>query len=69
MVLVHMGTNQVFELNSTGARIWELLEEGVEGDELLAALTEEFDVDGDQLRGEVDTILGELFFEGLVTPA
>lgn len=66
MVLVHMDSNQVFELNRTGARIWELLERGVGGDALLAALTEEFDIDGDQLRGEVDSILGELLSEGLV---
>ena len=68
MVLVHMGTNQVFELNRTGARIWELLTGGIGGGQLLAALTEEFEVDGDRIRGEVETILSELLSEGLVTP-
>jgi hypothetical protein len=68
MVLVHMGTNQMFELNRTGARIWELLGEGVGGKQLLVTLADEFDVDEDQLRNEVDTILGELATKRLVTP-
>jgi len=67
MVLVHVGTNQVFELNRTGARIWELLEEGVGGNQLLMTLAGEFDVDEDQLRNEVDTILSELTTEHLIT--
>ena len=28
MVLIHMQTNKIFELNRTGARVWELLGEG-----------------------------------------
>ena len=67
MVLVHMGTNQVFELNRTGARIWELIEEGVGENQLLTRLANEFEVDHDQLQNEVGTILGKLATEGLVT--
>ena len=69
MVLVHMGTNQVFELNRTGARIWELIEEGVGENQLLTRLASEFDADHDQLRNEVDAILSELATEGLVNRA
>jgi hypothetical protein len=67
MVLVHMRTNQVFELNRTGARVWELLQGGVSGEQLLMTLAGEFDVDEDQLREEVDTILSELAAERLLT--
>lgn len=67
MVLVHTATNKVFELNRTGARIWELLEERIGGEQLLTTLVDEFDIDLDQLRNEVDAILGELSTEGLVT--
>lgn len=67
IVLVHIGTNQVFELNRTGARIWELLEQGIEGEQLLESLADEFDVDREQLRSEVDDILSELASERLIT--
>ena len=67
MVLVHMATNQVFELNLTGARIWELLEQGIGGEQLLQSLADEFDVDREQLRNEVSDILSDLVAENLVT--
>ena len=67
MVLVHIGTNQVFELNRTGARIWELLERGIEAEQLLLSLADEFDVDHEQLRSEVSDILNDLASEHLVT--
>ena len=68
-VLVHMETNRVYELNLTGARIWELLEDGVSGESIVTTLIDEFDADPGQLRNEVDAILGELAAEGLVTVA
>jgi hypothetical protein len=66
MVLVHLGTNQIFELNDTGARVWELLQEDIVGDDLLARLAGEFDVDPLILRNEIEALLSELVNEGLV---
>ncbi len=66
MVLVHLGTNQIFELNDTGARVWELLQENIVGDDLLARLAGEFDVDPLILRNEIEALLSELVNEGLV---
>ena len=67
IVLVQMDTNEVFELNRTGARIWELLEEGAGEEQLLETLADEFEVDDDELRREVDTLLAELADRRLVT--
>ena len=67
MVLVHLATNQIFELNHTGARVWELLQNGITGDALIDHLKAEFDVDPETLRDEVETLLSDLETAGLVS--
>jgi hypothetical protein len=66
MVLVHLHTNQIFELNETAARLWELLSE--DGDVAVAEsrLSEEYEVDPDQLRSEVETTLALLTTERMI---
>jgi PqqD family protein of HPr-rel-A system len=66
MVLVHLSTNQVFELNNTGARVWELLESGAHTEEILERLSAEFDVEPEQLRRDVTRLLEELEAAGLI---
>jgi predicted transcriptional regulator len=67
MVLVHLATNQIFELNDTGARVWELLHEGVAGDALVDRLAAEFEVDSSTVQTEIESLLGELVEAGLMT--
>ena len=67
MVLIRLSTNQVFEFNSTGARIWELLEAGAHEDEILERLTAEFEVGPDQSRQDLDNLLQYLKTEGLIS--
>ena len=61
-----MRTNRIFELNETGARIWELLSEGLDQQTLLNRLVEEFDVDSERAAKEVAAVLDQLGREGLV---
>src|SRR5215510_5014894 len=37
-VLVHLGTNRIFELNGTGMRVWELLGQGLGVDGIVRRL-------------------------------
>jgi PqqD family protein of HPr-rel-A system len=67
MVLVHLASNQVFELNNTGARVWELLQAGADTEEILERLSEEFEVDPKQLRRDVIDLLEELKTAGLIS--
>jgi hypothetical protein len=67
MVLVHLATNQVFELNDTGARVWELLGAGVNEEKILEQLTAEFEVEAEQLRQDVGDLLRELKSAGLIS--
>lgn len=66
VVLVHLKTNQIFALNPTGARFWELLAGGGARPEIEAALLDEFDVDAVQLAAEIDGLLAALAREGIV---
>jgi hypothetical protein len=64
-VLVHLGSNRIYELNDTGARIWELASEGATVEGLIDRLEREFDVDRGQLASEVAVIVNDLVREGL----
>jgi hypothetical protein len=65
-VLVHMGRNQIFALNPTAARLWELLNEGHDLAAAVAQLTQEFDVDDATAKAEAEKLLEVLKEEGLV---
>jgi hypothetical protein len=66
VVLVHLGTNRIYTLNSTGARFWDLLERGLDRDAIKAALLEEFEVGELQLDAELKAIVAELSAQGLL---
>ena len=65
-VLVDLTTNQIFELNRTGYRVWELLEQRLDRNTMIDALQREFDVERGQLEIEVDELLSELRREDLL---
>lgn len=65
MVLVHMGRNEIFSLNPTGARLWELLVEGRSREDAVGCLQREFEVTAEVARKEADELLAMLAREGL----
>ena len=65
-VLVHLGRNEIFALNATGARLWELLSQGRTLSEAAQELMREFDVSEEQVRTEANALLARLADEGLV---
>jgi hypothetical protein len=68
LVLIHLATNRIFELNPTGSRVWELLRDGEDEDGMVRRMLEEFDVPEDQLRDEIRSVIGRLVAENLVVP-
>ena len=66
-VLVHMGRNEIFALNATGARLWELLSEGRSRPEAVDQLNAEFDAGEEKIASEVDRFVALLEREGLAT--
>jgi hypothetical protein len=67
IVLVHIATNRIFELNETGARVWELLGQGLDADRIARHLIDEFDVDDVRAADELKDLLMQLQAEGLLT--
>jgi Coenzyme PQQ synthesis protein D (PqqD) len=69
LVLVHLRTNRIHEFNRTGARFWELLEEGGDRAGIEERLLAEFDVPKTQLSQELDELVEQLAAEDLVQVA
>jgi Coenzyme PQQ synthesis protein D (PqqD) len=67
-VLVHLQTNEIYALNRTATRAWELLVSGKTKDEIHKTLQSEFDVPPDQLSNEIDTLVAELVEKNLLRP-
>ena len=66
VVVVNLATNRIFALNSTGARLWELLAAGLDRHAIEARLIQEYEVDAAALRPELDDLLAKLKAESLV---
>jgi hypothetical protein len=69
VVLVHLRTNQIFALNETGARFWELFAEGRSREIIEATLLAEFDVESPELTQEIDELLAALERSDIVRAA
>ena len=65
-VLVDLKTNQIFELNRTGSRIWELLAQGFDCQAIARCLTEEFTVEPHIAEKEIEELLAALKREQLI---
>lgn len=65
-VLVHVGSGRIFELNETGAVIWDLIEAGTPSDAIVRALTGQFDVTDAQAGDELTRLVDELRAAGLL---
>ena len=65
-VVLHMGTKRYYSLNETGARVWQLLEEGTSERDTAARLVADYQVDPGEANAAVLQLLAELLAEGLV---
>lgn len=61
IMLVHTRSNDIYELNHTAARVWELLHTELSLEELQKQLLSEFEVSAEVLEREITGILR--FFE------
>jgi hypothetical protein len=60
VVVVHLRTNEIFILNRTGARFWELVESGSDLDSVKEQMLSEFDVEETQLAAELEDFVAHL---------
>jgi hypothetical protein len=66
IVLVHLETNRIYELNATAAFLWDALAAGSTRAELEQRMALEFDVEPQQLAREIDEMLRRLASERLI---
>jgi hypothetical protein len=66
VLLVHLGRSEIFSLNSTAGRLWELVSQGETLPAAAARLAGEYDVDEVHLRTEIETLVRRLTEEGLL---
>ena len=65
-VLLHLGTKSYYSLNETGGLIWQMLERGLELNEIIAELQKEFDVVSEKAKESVLGLVRELTVEKLL---
>jgi hypothetical protein len=66
LVLIHTQSNKIFDLNETGARLWELLSNGDSIDEARVKLLDEFEVSTPELNYEIHQTLDLFLKESLL---
>ena len=67
-VLVNLSTNAIFELNDTGAAIWQRLSDGQSPDAIVDALATDFDVTPETAREQCRELMLDLQQRGLLVP-
>jgi hypothetical protein len=67
IVLVHTVTDQIYVLNRTGARVWELLCDELDRTEIESRLAGEFDVADADLAEAVGGLIASLVESRLIT--
>jgi hypothetical protein len=65
-VLLHLDTKRYYTLNDTGARIWELLQQGRCAQEIALALQEDYAITDEEAMPVLLAFMDELQQEGLV---
>jgi hypothetical protein len=66
IVVVHVGTDRIFELNSTAARIWDLLSEGRDRNEIQRLVSQEFNVSETLASRQIEELLSSLVSENII---
>jgi hypothetical protein len=69
VVIVHMGTNQIYKLNRSAGRLWELLDAGRDLLEARTQLLEEYDVSEAVLDHDIRETLSSLLDKRVITIA
>ena len=65
-VLIRMRTSRIYELNATGARIWELLKQHPARESVVESILNEFEIDRHDAESAVDELTATLRGEGLI---
>lgn len=65
-VLLDMQGESYFGLNKVGTRVWQLLQQQQESLQVYNTIKKEYNVDAEQLKNDIQSILEDLLLEGLI---
>ncbi len=66
LVLLHIDQGKIFSSNTTGARIWQLLEEGLEANDIANKVATETGAPLDRVSADVQTFIDALKAEAIL---
>lgn len=66
-VLLDLGSEFYFGLDATGTRIWQLLKSGLSIEEVIGTMLDEYEVEREKLKADLNELLGNLSDAGLVS--
>lgn len=67
-ILLNLDTKYYYTLNSTGLRIWQIMDELEDPLEIAQRLATEYEVDEEKAKASVVKLMEELEQEGLIRP-
>ena len=65
-VLIDLRTNEIYEMNRTGARMWQLLGDGLDVDDIERQVEAEFEIEAEELHRQMSSFLATLLDAKLV---
>ena len=68
-VILHLDSEEYFNLDQVGVRMWEVICEKQEIEASIPVLLEEYDVDKDTLRRDLEAFVSKLVAENLLEHA
>jgi len=66
-VLLSLDEGTYYGLDELGTRIWKLINQDLDSEQVVAAIVEEYEVDTEQARNDLDAFLSDLEQSGLIT--
>jgi hypothetical protein len=66
-VILHLGSCAYFGLDSVGARIWQLMEEGKSLGEICDVMLDEFEVSREDLERDLTVLMKDLLAQDLIS--
>lgn len=68
-IVLSLESGMYYGLNATGSRVWRLIEDGATAAQMIDRISREFGHPADEVRADVEALLGVLQQKGLVTAA
>ncbi|HSH40901.1 MAG TPA: PqqD family protein [Arenicellales bacterium] len=65
-VLLSLDKGCYYGLDELGTRIWKLIDRDLDSDQVVAAIVEEYEVEPEQARRDLDAFLSDLEQSGLI---